>query len=66
MLRLPSASSLEPQGQDCTAIAGVSDVSCVGGSCVVHRCMPGFDISNDGSSCVERNEWAKFQVADWM
>jgi hypothetical protein len=41
-----------PEGQDCTLIAGVSDVSCVMGRCAVHRCMPGYDVDITSSSCV--------------
>ncbi|RDB21986.1 Protein priA [Hypsizygus marmoreus] len=41
-----------PEGEDCTAIPGVSDVSCIRGGCVVHRCRPGYDINSTGSSCV--------------
>ena len=41
-----------PQGEDCTMIPGVSDVSCVKGHCVVHRCMPGYNIDSTGSSCL--------------
>lgn len=28
-----------PIGQDCTALPGVADLSCLSGECVVHRCM---------------------------
>ena len=41
-----------PIGQDCTAIPGVADVSCLSGECVVHRCMPGYSLSHDGTSCI--------------
>ena len=40
------------EGEDCTIIPGVSDVSCVKGRCVVHRCMPGYNIDPTGSSCL--------------
>ncbi|KAN0135193.1 hypothetical protein V8E53_007084, partial [Lactarius tabidus] len=39
-------------GQDCTALPGVADVSCLSGECVVHRCMPGYSPSRDGTHCV--------------
>jgi hypothetical protein len=41
-----------PIGQDCTAIPGVADVSCLSGECVVHRCMSGYALSRDGFSCI--------------
>ncbi|GLB42741.1 hypothetical protein LshimejAT787_1201900 [Lyophyllum shimeji] len=41
-----------PEGRDCTVIEGVSDVSCVKGRCLVHRCMPGYEVNTDGDSCV--------------
>ncbi|KAF8063370.1 hypothetical protein FPV67DRAFT_1672398 [Lyophyllum atratum] len=41
-----------PEGVDCTAIAGVSDVSCVKGGCLVHRCMPGYEVNVTGDSCI--------------
>ena len=41
-----------PIGQDCTAIPGVADVSCLSGGCVIHRCMPGHALSSDGTSCI--------------
>lgn len=40
------------EGQDCTALPGVSDVSCVRGRCVVHRCMPGYNVHPDKAECV--------------
>ena len=40
-----------PIGQDCTSLPGVADVSCLSGGCVVHRCMPGYSLSHDGSHC---------------
>ncbi|KAH8094606.1 hypothetical protein BXZ70DRAFT_348089 [Cristinia sonorae] len=41
-----------PQGIDCTAIPGVADVSCHAGSCMVHRCLPGYTPSHDRSFCI--------------
>ncbi|KAN0135205.1 hypothetical protein V8E53_007096 [Lactarius tabidus] len=41
-----------PIGQDCTALPGVADVSCLSGGCVVHRCMSGYALSRDGTSCI--------------
>jgi hypothetical protein len=40
-----------PMGQDCTALPGVADVSCLSGECIVHRCMPGHVLSHDGKRC---------------
>ncbi|TFK38453.1 hypothetical protein BDQ12DRAFT_605982 [Crucibulum laeve] len=42
----------DPDGEDCTAIPGVADVSCVRGRCAVHRCMPGYDMNASGTSCI--------------
>ncbi|KAA1470838.1 hypothetical protein DENSPDRAFT_775647, partial [Dentipellis sp. KUC8613] len=41
-----------PFGVDCTAIPGVADVSCLSGSCIVHRCLPGYMRTSDASECV--------------
>ena len=41
-----------PQGIDCTAIPGVADVSCHRGSCIVHRCLPGYTPSHDNTFCI--------------
>ncbi|KAI0783349.1 hypothetical protein C8Q75DRAFT_810935 [Abortiporus biennis] len=43
-----------PRGIDCTAIPGVSDVSCKQGSCHVSSCLPGYAISFDGSYCIRK------------
>jgi len=40
------------EGQDCTAIPGVSDVSCIKGKCSVHRCMPGYDLDGGTGLCI--------------
>jgi len=40
-------------GRDCSAIQGVSDVSCVYSKCVVHSCRPGFHPSKGLESCIE-------------
>jgi len=42
-----------PLGVDCTSLPGVADVSCRAGSCLVHRCMPGYQIAHDRSMCVD-------------
>ena len=41
-----------PIGQDCTALPGVADVSCLSSECVIHRCMSGHVLSRDGKRCV--------------
>jgi len=41
-----------PIGDDCTAITGVADVSCLSGRCVVHRCLQDFVPSLDGTRCI--------------
>ncbi len=41
-----------PDGVDCTAIPGVVDVACRAGSCVVSRCVPGYEVSLDGTFCL--------------
>lgn len=38
-------------GADCSAITGVSDVSCVNSQCVVHRCRSGYTVSDDRTTC---------------
>ena len=43
---------LSPIGEDCTALPGVADVSCLSGECVVRRCMPGYVLSRDRTHCV--------------
>ncbi|KAG8900574.1 Dihydroxyacetone synthase [Tulasnella sp. 403] len=40
-------------GADCTLISHVADVACVRSKCVVKKCMPGFVVGSDGSSCVD-------------
>ncbi|KAH9170202.1 hypothetical protein EDB89DRAFT_1853721 [Lactarius sanguifluus] len=50
-----------PIGQDCTAIPGVADVACHSGECMVRRCLPGYVVSYDGTSC--RSKHAHSHVA---
>ncbi|CAK5261866.1 unnamed protein product [Mycena citricolor] len=38
-------------GTDCTSLAGVADVACVQGECVINKCSPGFSANN--SRCIE-------------
>ncbi|EMD35828.1 hypothetical protein CERSUDRAFT_138560 [Gelatoporia subvermispora B] len=39
-------------GVDCTALPGVADVACVAGTCVAHRCMPGYFRAPGDSFCL--------------
>jgi len=41
-----------PSGIDCTAIPGVADVYCRAGSCVVQRCLPGYLLSSNRTTCL--------------
>lgn len=51
-------------GQDCTAIEGVADVSCDQGSCVVQKCMSGYEPDASGAYCVPaEREKSFFSVA---
>jgi len=43
-------------GFDCSALVGVADVSCISGGCIVHRCMPGFSVTDDRSSCIKAGD----------
>ncbi|TFK66071.1 hypothetical protein BDN72DRAFT_900137 [Pluteus cervinus] len=47
---MPLAGDLSA-GQDCTALPGVSDVSCISGKCVVHRCDAGYEAGVSGDHC---------------
>ena len=47
-------------GIDCTAIPGVMDVACSAGSCIVKKCLPGYKLSADYSTCVTSGN--RFQV----
>ncbi|CAK5270731.1 unnamed protein product [Mycena citricolor] len=51
------SSSLTGQstGVDCTTIPHVSDVSCISGGCVVHRCLPGYITSPSGDACLSKD-----------
>ena len=43
----------QPEGVDCTAIPGISDISCFRGQCVVHQCVPGYEPNALEDSCIE-------------
>ncbi|KAJ7369048.1 hypothetical protein DFH08DRAFT_678203 [Mycena albidolilacea] len=45
--------SSETAGQDCTALLGVNDVSCIKGQCAVRKCMLGYKLYEDHTHCVE-------------
>ncbi|KAH9036469.1 hypothetical protein EDB85DRAFT_758455 [Lactarius pseudohatsudake] len=52
-----------PVGQDCTAIPGVADVACHSGECMVRRCLPGYVVSHDGTSCRSKHSHSHSNVA---
>ena len=39
------------KGQDCSAIEGVTDVTCSSGRCMVHSCAAGYEVSMNGTAC---------------
>jgi hypothetical protein len=41
-----------PISQDCPALSGVADGSCLSGERVVHRCMSRYALSSDGLCCI--------------
>ena len=47
-------------GTDCTSIPGVADVSCMKGSCYIHKCMPGYQLSVDNSTCMDEETVGMF------
>lgn len=49
-----------PRGTDCTSLPGVADVSCMNGSCYIHRCMPGYQLAFDNSMCMDEETVEKF------
>ncbi|KAK7039422.1 insulin-like growth factor binding protein, partial [Favolaschia claudopus] len=52
----------ETTGQDCTALPGVADVSCLHGRCTVMKCMPGYDIHHNRTQCVESPRWLHLEA----
>ncbi|KAI9439303.1 hypothetical protein H4582DRAFT_1852063 [Lactarius indigo] len=52
-----------PIGQDCTALPGVADVACLSGECIVRRCLPGYILSHDGTSCRSKHSHSHSHVA---
>ncbi|KAH9994315.1 hypothetical protein BJV74DRAFT_351374 [Russula compacta] len=44
-----------PAGIDCTELPGVADVACMSGQCVVRRCLPGYALAFDGTSCTPKH-----------
>ncbi|KAJ6632538.1 hypothetical protein B0H10DRAFT_2159670 [Mycena sp. CBHHK59/15] len=56
----------EAAGEDCTSLLGVSDVSCIKGQCIVHKCMPGYDINDGHSECIySEDKDPKFLAAQY-
>jgi len=47
-----------PRGRDCSAIPGVSGVSCDNAACIVHECMPGYAISYDRNTCYDEDQFS--------
>ncbi|KAJ6491581.1 hypothetical protein DFH09DRAFT_369792 [Mycena vulgaris] len=58
-------SGSEATGKDCTAIRGVSDVSCISGQCVVHKCMPGYEIGGHHSECLYEDDGPEVLAAQY-
>ncbi|KAJ6510569.1 hypothetical protein C8R45DRAFT_814680 [Mycena sanguinolenta] len=60
-----STSLLGLAGTDCTAIPGVSDVSCVNGRCVVRKCVSGYNLGGTYSSeCIYYGDQAAQVLAE--
>jgi len=53
-----------PIGRDCSTIPGVADVSCLGGECVVQRCLPGYLPAPDGTSCIRKRSISQPQFSN--
>ena len=53
-----------PIGKDCSTIPGVADVSCLGGECVVQRCLPGYLLGLDGTSCIRKHSISQSQFSN--
>ncbi|KAJ3527790.1 hypothetical protein NMY22_g9650 [Coprinellus aureogranulatus] len=54
----------QEEGQDCTAIEGAADVSCVKGSCVVGQCIDGYTVSPGKNYCIpQERDKGIFSVA---
>ncbi|KAH9966292.1 hypothetical protein BJV74DRAFT_954325 [Russula compacta] len=45
-----------PIGIDCTELPGVADVACLSGKCMVQRCLPGYTLAIDGTSCIPKHQ----------
>jgi hypothetical protein len=60
----PAEIAEQKQGVDCTVLPGVSDVQCLGGRCIVHKCKKGYElvpiVGDVGGSfdCVWQGEYA--------
>jgi len=53
-----------PIGTDCSTLPGVADVSCLGGECVVRRCLRGYVPARDGTSCIRKHSISQYQIPD--
>ena len=53
-----------PIGRDCSTLPGVADVSCLGGECVVGRCLPGYMTALDGTSCIRKHSISPSRFSD--
>jgi hypothetical protein len=53
-----------PIGRDCSTLPGVADVSCLGGECIVNRCLPGYVPAFDGTSCIRKYHLSQPQFFD--
>ena len=51
-----------PIGRDCSTLPGVADVSCLGGECIVNRCLPGYVLAFDGTSCIRKYHLSQPQI----
>ncbi|KAK7039412.1 insulin-like growth factor binding protein [Favolaschia claudopus] len=56
-----SLNQAEATGQDCTALPGVADVSCLNSRCAVAKCMPGYEVHGNRTLCVETPRWLHLQ-----
>ncbi|KAI0266387.1 hypothetical protein BC834DRAFT_126187 [Gloeopeniophorella convolvens] len=50
------------EGTDCSALPGVSDVSCNAGRCLIRRCKRGFEVTNTSDGCVPEGSIATPQL----
>ena len=53
-----------PIGTDCSTLPGVADVACLSGKCAVQRCLPGYVLALDGTSCMRKYEMSRISQVD--